>query len=181
MPHPQRRQLIIDRMNELESQGFHCQGCAGNCCTFEANSMMITPLEAIELLSYLREEKLANDELKAKCQDTIRKFRLDQMLSTGRGSLLRRTYTCPFFGHSELGCPLPRSVKPFGCLAFNAHHADEKAGGHCYSETEVLIKREKLHPEEDDLNKKYQATLKLSWEKAPIPVALLDIWDKELP
>ena len=168
-------------MDELEAQGLDCQGCSGTCCTFEANSMMVTPLEAIELLSYLRQSNLADEELKNKCLETVRKFRLDQMLSTGRGSLLRRTYTCPFFGHRELGCPLPKEVKPFGCLAFNSHHAEEKAGGHCYSETNVLVHRESLHPEEPEQNKKYQSALGLQWEKAPIPVALLDLWDKELP
>jgi hypothetical protein len=147
-----RRTPLINRMKELESQGSSCAGCAGNCCTYEANSMMATPLEAREILNHIEK----TEELKKKIQDTVTRFRLDQSSGNGRRSFIRRTYTCPFFNHQELGCPLPREIKPLGCLAFNSHHPTEKAGQHCYSEKEFLSYEE---------------------EKTYLPIALLDLWD----
>lgn len=177
-----RRQIIIQRMQELEQQQFDCKNCSGTCCTYESNSMMITPLEAVELITYLRSQKMNTEELKQKCSETVKQYRLDHQTGNGRRSYLRRTYTCPFFGHQELGCPLPREVKPYGCLAFNAHHAELKASEFCYSEKNILEKREKDHGEyEEKLNKTLQEKLNLYWEKSPIPLALLELWDKEFP
>jgi hypothetical protein len=172
-----RRELLIDKMHILESQGMGCIGCSGTCCTYEANSMMLTPLEAVELMDYLKENLLLTSELKSKLQETAEKYRLDHKPQAAR-SYLRKSYTCPFFNHTELGCPLPREVKPYGCLAFDSHHADLKASEHCYSEKELLEQRESLHPEENDLNAKLRIKYDLYWEKSPIPKALLDLWDK---
>ncbi len=140
--------------------------------------MMVTPLEAIELLSYLEVRGFRTQELKEKCQDTINKFRLDHPGGNGRRAFIRRTYTCPFFNHQELGCPLPRDIKPYGCLAFNAHHAELKAGEHCYSEKELLIKREKDHPEEIQMNEELRRELEIFWEKTPLPLALVELWER---
>lgn len=142
--------------------------------------MMVTPLEAVELMRYLRASQNATDELKAKCQSTVTQYRLDAQTGNGRRSYLRRTYTCSFFNFKELGCPLPREYKPYGCLAFNAHHATEKAGEHCYSELDLLKKREEQFPEEAALNERWKQKLNLYWEKSPLPLALLDLWDKEI-
>lgn len=160
-------------MDEAEAAGMSCRGCAGTCCTFEANSMMVTPLEALELLAHLRDNSLLTDELRSRCDETVRKYRLDHAPGNGKRSYLRKTYTCPFFGFKELGCPLPREVKPYGCLAFNTHHPELKAGEHCYSDTELL---EKLVFEEKNvaLKKKYE----IHWDKSPLPTALLDLWDR---
>lgn len=157
-----------------------CKGCAGTCCTFAANSMMVTPLEAWELMNYLKREHQDTEELQKKCEETVRFYRLDHQVGNGKRSYLRRTYTCPFFHHQELGCPLPREVKPYGCLAFNAHHTTEKAGPHCYSETELLRQRDEAHSEETPLNELIKKQLNLIWDKSPLPLALLDIWDKDL-
>lgn len=165
-------------MNQLEAQGMGCIGCSGTCCTYEANSMMITPLEAFELGSYLKENQLLSDELKNKIQETIKQYRLEHPPGNGRRSYLRKTYTCPFFNHQELGCPLPREIKPYGCLAFDSHHAELKAGEHCYSEIEILEKREALHQEEKELNEELRKKHQLFWEKTPLPVALIELWDK---
>lgn len=174
-----RRELLIQRMHDLETQGLSCQGCAGTCCTYEANSMMTTPLEAFELLHYLRNEKLLTDELKQKCVEAVQKYRLEHEFGNGRRSYLRRTYTCPFFNHRELGCPLPREVKPYGCLAFNSHHTESKASEHCYSEKHLLEERERQNLWEEKQNEFLKTKFQLSWNKSPLPTALLDLWEKD--
>jgi hypothetical protein len=174
------RDILIARMNELASQGLDCRGCQGNCCTYEANSMMVTPLEALDLKLYLLESGRLDEELKQRCLDAIQKFRLDHPQGNGRRSFIRRTYTCPFFNHRELGCPLPVEVKPFGCLAFNAHHAEIKAKEYCYSEIRILEEREILNPHENELNKKLREKFTLIWDKTPLPLALIDLWDAEI-
>lgn len=172
----ERRHILIDRMQKLEEQGLDCRGCQGTCCTYEANSMMVTPVEAVELVNYLKSNGLFNDELKVRLQETVTKYRLDQSLGNGKKSFLRRTYTCPFFNHGELGCPLPREVKPYGCLAFNAHDKELKAGEHCYSEKEILEERETAAVDETKLNEELKAKHKLYWDKTPLPLALLDFF-----
>ncbi len=162
-------------MDEAEAQGLTCAGCAGTCCTYEANSMMVTPLEAIELLSYLRSESLADDLLKQKLEETVRTYRLDHATGNGKRSYLRKTYTCTFFGFKELGCPLPREVKPYGCLAFNTHHKEKKADEHCYSDKEEL---EKI--DDQKLNAELKAKLGITWDKSPLPTALLALWPIKL-
>lgn len=160
-------------MDAAEAAGISCSGCAGTCCTYEANSMMVTPLEALELFTYLRENALLTAELRTKLEETVRTYRLDHAPGNGKRSYLRKTYTCTFFGFKELGCPLPRDVKPYGCLAFNTHHSEEKAGAHCYSDKELL---EKLVFEKE--NEELKEKFKIFWDKSPLPTALLDLWGK---
>ncbi len=172
-----RRKVIIDRMNELESSGKDCKGCSGTCCTYEANSMMVTPIEAVELVDYLKSKNLFDNELKSRLLVTVSKYRLDQAVGDGKRSFLRRTYTCPFFNHKELGCPLPREVKPFGCLAFNAHDLEKKAGEFCFSEEKVLVAREAASLDEAALNQKIKTENSLYWDKTPLPLALLAFFE----
>jgi len=167
-------------MEKLEAQGMGCLGCSGVCCTFEANSMLLTPLEAKELFDYLKDAHLLDDELKTKLKENVKQYRLEAKYTHSRRSYLRKTYTCPFFHHQELGCPLPREIKPYGCLAFDSHHKELKASEHCYSEKELLEKREANHPFEIELNEKIQKDFNLLWEKAPIPIAILDLWEKTI-
>lgn len=155
-----------------------CLGCSGTCCTYEANSMMVTPLEAFELINYLKEENLLDEVLKEKLNETISKFRLEHPPGNGRRSYLRKTYTCPFFNHKELGCPLPREIKPYGCLAFDSHHVELKASEHCYSEKDLLLKRDEMHSEEARLNEELKKKYNLYWDKTPLPNALIELWDK---
>lgn len=143
--------------------------------------MMTTPLETCEILLWLLQENKKTDLLKEKIQTTVSYYRLDQLVGHGRRSFLRRTYTCPFFNHSELGCPLPVEVKPYGCLAFNSHHPTNKADENCYSEKEVLIAREESNAEyelrtNDFLKNKYN----LWWDKLPMPFALILMWDLDI-
>ena len=172
-----RRKVIIDRMNELESSGKDCKGCSGTCCTYEANSMMVTPIEAVELVDYLKAKNLFDNELKSRLLVTVSKYRLDQAVGDGKRSFLRRTYTCPFFNHKELGCPRPREVKPFGCLAFNAHDLEKKAGEFCFSEEKVLLAREAASLDEAALNQKIKTENSLYWDKTPLPLALLAFFE----
>lgn len=165
-------------MAQQESSGISCKGCVGTCCTYEANSMMVTPIEAFDLLEYLKSSGLLTQELKASLIETIKTYRLDREISTGKGSTLRRTYTCPFFTNSEFGCPLPRDVKPYGCLAFNSHHETEKTAEHCYSDVELLSSREESFKEEAEMNEELRKKHMLYWEKLPMPVALIELWDK---
>lgn len=137
--------------------------------------MLLTPLEAYELFNYLKTSGLLTQELKDKLNTAITTYRLEPKYPKMR-SYLRKTYTCPFFGHMELGCPLPREIKPYGCLAFDSHHIELKASEHCYSEIELLEERERRHPEEAELNQQIQKDFNIFWEKSPIPNALLDFW-----
>lgn len=139
--------------------------------------MLLTPLEAYELFSYLQDQNLLTPDLKVKLEAAVVTYRLEPKFSNAR-SYLRKTYTCPFFGHMELGCPLPREVKPYGCLAFDSHHVDLKADANCFSEVKLLEKRESLHPEEKELNQNVKARFNILWEKSPIPNALLDFWNR---
>lgn len=174
-----RRQVLLDHMHDLESRGMGCIGCPGRCCTFEANSMLLTPLEAEELFQYLSSHGLLTQDLRNDLEKTVKQYRLEPKYK-GVRSYLRKTYTCPFFNGKELGCPLPREIKPYGCLAFDSHHTTLKADSNCYSETALLEQREQLHPEEKELNQKISEKYQLLWEKSPIPNALLEIWDKSL-
>lgn len=176
-----RRENLLNRMQALESEGLSCIGCAGNCCTYEGNSMMTTPLEAAEILLYLKSTHGWNDELKVKLAETVARFRLDHPVGNGRRSFVRKSYTCPFFNHQELGCPLPREVKPYGCLAFNSHHAEKKAQEFCYSERNLLEDRElQFGIFEAAVSLRLREKFNLFWEKTPLPLALLDIWEKEI-
>ena len=162
-------------MDADEAQGMSCMGCSGTCCTYEANSMMVTPLESLELLSYLKTNFMLDETLHSKLEETVRTYRLDHAPGNGKRSYLRKTYTCSFFGFKELGCPLPREVKPYGCLAFNSHHKEEKAGAHCYSDKE-LLEKVVFDEKNEELKKKYSIT----WDKSPLPTALLDLWERDI-
>src|SRR5690554_1700187 len=174
-----RRENIIRRMIQLSSLGQDCKNCPGTCCTFESNSMMTTPLETSEILIWLQTTKQKTPELKEKIQSTIKKYRLDHIIGHGPKSFVRRTYTCPFFNHSELGCPLPVEIKPYGCLAFNSHHPQIKAtSDHCYSEKELLLERESENVEyESQINSYLKNKYRLWWDKLPMPYALIEMWD----
>lgn len=161
-------------MDSLEKRGISCASCTGTCCTFTANSMQITPLEALDLYEHLRSNNAFTATLIATLESTIERFALDQpSAGDGRRSFSRRRYTCPFFGDKALGCPLPTQAKPYGCLAFNARVQGVRDGENCASDSETLKQRESR--EENALNKSVQATLGLTWDKETIPVALLAV------
>jgi hypothetical protein len=153
-----RRQYLINQMQDLIEQKLDCFSCTGVCCTSLHNSMKITSEEAIEIKNYLLKEKKWNLELKLKLEDTVKDFRLDKTLILKKGIEFRRTYTCPFYKGSSLGCDLPKEIKPLGCLAFNPVEKEVKNGGNC-----------QVYPENEQL--------KISeLDSAPIPIKLLTLF-----
>lgn len=150
-------------MRDQADQGIHCGSCSGVCCTFLANSMQITPLEAEDLREWLIQQNRWTPELFEQLAATVTRFRLDRELGDGHRSLLRRTYTCPFYRPGPAGCSIAPTHKPYGCLAFNPRRPNLTEGGDCVSDPGLL----------EDL----QAS---SAKKAPIPIALLEMaeWDR---
>ncbi|MBC99400.1 MAG: hypothetical protein CME63_16775 [Halobacteriovoraceae bacterium] len=176
-----RRENLIVNMQSLETKNINCSSCQGKCCTMMANSMMMTPIETMDLYKYLKDEGLWTNELIDKLTSCIKDFRLAEQLDLGRGRVFRRTYTCPFYLNQFPGCPLPRSVKPYGCLAFNPGQGTPSDGEGCHSELALLEKREDLVESEEDLNQLLKERMNLTWEKLPIPVALLEmdkVWEQ---
>jgi Fe-S-cluster containining protein len=170
-----RRQPLLDEMQKLADNGKHCAACPGHCCTAIANSMQTTPLETLDVLNYLRESGRWSEELKIKLSDTIKKFRLDQIPGNGRKNYLRRTYDCPFFAGSNLGCTIPKEVKPYGCLGFNPSAPREENGDSCSSDQQLLLAREAAWSDEVNENIKLKSNHKLWWDKLPFPMALLEL------
>jgi Fe-S-cluster containining protein len=167
---PERRKLLITEMQQRAEKGHHCGSCSGVCCTYLANSMQITPVEALDLKKWLENQGRWNHDLSENLKDCVKKFRLDQDLGDGRRSL-RRTYTCPFYRNGPQGCSISRHHKPYGCLAFNARSPGITEGGNCASDQALL--EEQISPAEDQLNRQLKEKHKLLFDKAPIPVALL--------
>lgn len=175
-----RRFTLIKEMELLEGKTIHCFTCPGTCCTSQANSMLITPIEALEILQSLHVDQFDEVEMlsfKERMNQTILNYRLNVEIYTGKknSSALRKNYTCPFFNNGSLGCGLSRSVKPYGCLGFNPRTSDDN-GQSCSSNIEVLEARERSFQSQEDLvNTQIRKELKLSWMKQNIPQALLDV------
>jgi hypothetical protein len=176
--HKLRRSLLIKAMDDLESEEVHCQNCPGTCCTFFGNSMQMTLSETWDLYDYLVDEGQWTQELKAKLEKCVSDFRLLNRPSTGGGQLMRKTYTCPFFTETALGCPLPKTVKPYGCLGFNPKLKNEESGKSCGANQEILEQREESFNQfnqEEQLNLELKEILSIPWDKESIPVALLEL------
>jgi hypothetical protein len=177
------RQELVALMNNLEEQGVTCAQCEkANCCTFERNSMMVTPLETVELYYFLKKNNKWNNEMIDTLKQTVAHYRLDkEMPSDGKRLFARRSYSCPFLSQGPLACGVDPMSKPYGCLAFNATTRGAVDDANCNSDQSVL----------EELNNKYQSQLKelnqsiiekfkLEQHKKSIPVALLDIDDLKL-
>lgn len=179
----ERRKILIHEMQELEGKTIHCFTCPGTCCTSQANSMQITPIEALEILSSLKSDEWTAEEkesFKKRMQETILNFRLDVEIYTGKKNSagLRKTYTCPFFMNGSKGCGLSRGAKPYGCLGFNPQTSEDN-GKSCSSNKPILEKREELFFSKENLvNTALREDLNLSWLKQSIPQALLDVVNK---
>ena len=169
-----RRLPLLNEMQRLADEGKHCAACPGHCCTAVANSMQTTPLETQDVLHYLRQSGQWTAELKTKLRQTVQKFRLDQIPGNGKRSYLRRTYDCPFFDGKNLGCTIPREVKPYGCLGFNPSATFESEGKSCGSDQALLARREESCSAEAQTNTELREKHMLWWEKLPLPLALLE-------
>lgn len=178
-----RRADLVREMQELEGKTIHCFSCSGTCCTQAANSMLITPIEALEILAGLKIESYNSDEmqsLKERLNETIKNYRLNVEIYTGKknSSGLRKTYTCPFFNNGALGCSLSRANKPYGCLGFNPKTFEDN-GKSCSSNTLLLENRENTFLKiEENVNEKIKKDFNLHWTKQTIPQALLDVLEK---
>lgn len=168
-----RRRFILEDMSQLETRGISCLGCSGVCCTDLANSMMVTPIEMVDLYSYLKKISSSLSDLKEKMRQANLKYKLD-ILPPGikKKSQFRRTYTCPFFLGSEFGCPLPRDVKPYGCLGFNRQKKEADIDQDCWSKKEVL-EAQALANNETLLNEWIKQDLALDWDKEYLPLAVV--------
>ncbi|MBC7711807.1 MAG: hypothetical protein H7177_00610 [Rhizobacter sp.] len=178
-----RRSELVREMQELEGKTIHCFTCPGTCCTQAANSMLITPIEALEILAGLNIESFdeyALQSLKDRLNETIKSYRLNVEIYTGKKNVseFRKTYTCPFFNNGALGCGLSRSSKPYGCLGFNPKTSEDN-GKSCSSNTALLENREnEFIKTEDSANAQIRKDLGLYWTKQNIPQALLDVLEK---
>ena len=167
-----RRDELISEMSRLEDEGLNCFSCKGYCCTYEYNSMQVTPLEAVELFKYLVEQGRVNEE---QIDQVISKYRLDKLLMAGSQNL-RRYYTCPFFKEGAKGCTISRRSKPLGCLGFNALVPNVSERGKCESNQEVLKKVDHKFTKDSDLCNEYiKKTLNIYWSKESIPVAITEL------
>lgn len=178
-----RRGIVIGKMDFLEKKSIHCFNCPGTCCTSVANSMQISPLEALEILLNL-EEYLVNEEKKRILIDQLNKtillYRLDKEIYTGKKnqSSLRKNYTCPFFNFGTRGCSLSRGHKPYGCLGFNPNKENDN-GQTCRSEVDLLESRDHIFHDAEKLSNAFlRNKWNLQWDKKSIPEALLEIIQK---
>jgi len=181
-----RRQILIDSMSDLEKMGVDCKTCPGTCCTSLANSMLITPLETIELFDYLLptlSDQESRNQLISSLKKTISNYRLDKEIYTGKKhtQTLRKLYTCPFFNNGSLGCSISRTAKPYGCLGFNPNKPEDN-GQTCSSMTDKLLLRDQNYQaNENQINQAIKLELNLDWEKKNIPMALLEVIERILP
>jgi len=170
-----RREALNRQMSEFDLNNLSCKDCIGNCCTFTSNSMMITPIEALDVLDFLKKDPSFHLEaLVQKLESTIEEFRLNQG-NTG----IRKTYTCPFYTGAKKGCTISKHSKPFGCLAFLPSEAGVTEGKTCFSKLNSLKKREEQFKDQEDLvNKQVKIDLNITWKKLSIPEAVLDLIKK---
>lgn len=178
----ERRLLLIKEMDQLEATNVHCFSCPGTCCTQSANSMQVSPIEALEVLASLKLEEKSPEEKESifeNLRQTIKEFRLDVELFIGkRSSEFRRTYTCPFFKRESKGCGLSRAAKPYGCLGFNPKAPNDN-GNTCTSNIPLLEKRETaLEDIEKEANTIIKKKFQLYWDKKNLPQALIELDQK---
>ena len=174
-----RRALLSEQMYDNEKKGLDCMSCTGRCCTYEANSMQMTSIEALEAMAALEEKDLLNQETRRRLEDCISEFRLDKYIQIGAGEYYRKSYTCPFFFYPSFGCGLGVDHKPYGCIAFNPCESGQKDGGNCQSDLEIQEERNLQFESIEDLAAKYLFDkYDISTLKEAIPIKLLEIWRK---
>ena len=171
-----RRASLVQAMADSAASGKSCASCVGTCCTAAANSMQVTPLEALDLYSFLKDAGRLDDHLVQRLQETVRRYRLDHELpGDGRRTFLRRTYTCPFHTPGPHGCSVAAAAKPYGCLGFNPQQVGVTSGGACATDVQVQEAHAQRRATEQVRNEQLRGTFGLAWERRSIPVALLDL------
>lgn len=169
-----RRARVLRRMEENQAAGRTCIHClTGRCCTFQANSMQITPLEAWDMMVYLRRKGRWTTGLQKRLEECVIRYRLDQEVpGDGQRPLMRRTYTCPFFVSGALGCSISRERKPVGCLAFNPRRPGITDGQDCGHDAN----NEHMDTGWERRNQRLRKKWNITWEKLPIPLAILEFF-----
>lgn len=172
-----RRIPLLNLMGELGKGNKNCYSCSGKCCSYAHNSMQVTPAELIDLYHFLLQENRININLVDDLKKCIKDYRLDHEVSLGRGKVLRRHYTCPFFNSGPKGCSIDPESKPYGCLGFNPFRENVQAEDEdgCQSYLEVLEDRERAYDGENELNNELKEEFQLYWDKRAMPVALLEL------
>lgn len=166
---------LIQHMKAMQSEGIGCQACIGICCTMARNSMRINAAETEDIVRWIKaqpeEEQAAWLEKMKTCVDD---YQLDRPTpGDGRRSLVRRSYTCPFFSPGPKGCALPRETKPLGCLAFNATMPDAANDDRCQSDQSLLSHVIAKHPDYLARSDSLKTQLGLDWDSLPIPQAII--------
>lgn len=177
----ERRENLIEAMEENEASGKDCLSCEGTCCTFQANSMKVTPSETLDLVVDMFNKGRWNKEWKTKLENQVRSDRLgDDVPTDGRRDLIRRTYTCPFFKtDGSFGCSVERWKKPYGCLAFNPNEEKQTQGGNCSSHTDLLESHARdFHSYHEELDSILSKEYGISPSKTDLPSAILRFFDK---
>lgn len=170
----QRRLSINTAMTNDLNIGHGCSSCVGHCCTYEHNSMQVTPLEALDAYKFLLEVGRVDESLIARLEDCVTNYRLDKEVLTKSSKSLRRYYTCPFYKQEALGCSLDRDSKPYGCLAFNPSQPGVSEPGFCSSNQHILEKQSlEFDDHEERHNETLREELKIYWNKMNLPNALL--------
>lgn len=175
------RENIINLMSNLEKEGIDCANCiSSECCTFVKNSMMVTPLETVELIQFLFRENRLNESLFVELRENIKNYRLDIPLpSDGKRNFARRTYTCPFLSDGAKACTISRRAKPYGCLGFNSTTTGAVDSTNCRSNQKIL---EEVAEEFKDYfksqNRIISEQLSINFDKLPISVAILTVLEK---
>ncbi len=172
----QRRDSLLQPMNRLKQSNINCFECRGVCCTFVANSMQITPLEALELFLFLKQQKRWSAPLLKSLSSTIKNYRLDVEIQTHRSSQMRKTYTCPFYTEGGKGCSIFPEFKPYGCLGFNPLYSGCVGEGGCESDISKLSVRDNIWSNKEAMaNQLIKDFCKFSWDKLDIPRALIEV------
>lgn len=175
LPSPaKRRAPVREAMLAAITSGHDCASCSGPCCTFRHNTMQITPLEALDIVRHLRATERHTRTMREHIETFVHRFDLSATPGDGRRAL-RKSYTCPFHTPGPQGCSIHPDHKPPGCLAFNPERAGLTEGGACASDLCALEKRQALFGEAEA---QANTALQRPWQKAPIPVAVLEMWEE---
>lgn len=172
----ERRAPLLKLMTTLGDEKKNCFSCEGFCCTYAHNSMLVTPLEALDAFDYLYSRGQFTDEVIESVRSCIKEFRLDNELVIGRGREFRRNYTCPFFNNGPKGCGISPEQKPYGCLGFNPLEVGVSTRGSCTSYLDVLIERDESSQSlEIELNDLIKEKFEIYWDKKNLPVAINEL------
>jgi len=136
--------------------------------------MQVTPLEAWDIMVFLRRQGRWHQELLTELQACVSRYQLDRELpGDGRRGFMRRTYTCPFFKPQALGCTISPERKPVGCLAFNPRRSGIMDGQDCGHD----MADQHFDARWETRNARCRSRWNISWEKKPIPLALIDFFE----